>query len=198
MKNKVLFGLAAIVMVAVVFGCGKKPLGSINEAKAAVEAAKTAEAAVYLPDEFAAVEDSLNSIMASVTAQDSKLFKNFGDAKVKLEETVTLANQVAAKVASRKEEVKKEVETLMTEIKKVIAEDKTLMTRAPRGKEGVAVLEQIKTEIATIEASVVEAQGMYDKGLFMDALNKVKAGKERADGINAELKAAIAKVNARR
>jgi len=55
----------------------------------------------------------------------------------------------------------------------------------------------MKTEIATIEASVAEAQGMYDKGLFMDAHNKVKAGKERADGINAELKEAIRKVNAR-
>ena len=34
------------------------------------------------------------------------------------------------------------------------------MTKAPRGKEGAAVIEQIKTEMATIEASVVEAQGL--------------------------------------
>ena len=52
----------------------------------------------------------------------------------------------------------------------------------------------MKTEMTTIEASVAEAQGAYDKGAFMDALNKVKAAKERADGINTELKDAIAKV----
>jgi len=52
----------------------------------------------------------------------------------------------------------------------------------------------MKTEMATIEASVVEAQGLYDKGTYMDALNKVKAAKERAVGINTELKDAIAKV----
>ena len=86
----------------------------------------------------------------------------------------------------------------MTAIKAVIEENKTLMTKAPRGKEGAAVLEQIKTEMATIEASVVEAQGLYDKASYMDALNKVKAANERAVGINTELKDAIAKVKARR
>ena len=50
----------------------------------------------------------------------------------------------------------------------------------------------------TIEASVAEAQGLYDKGAFKDALNKVSAAKERAVGINTELKDAIAKVKLRR
>ena len=68
------------------------------------------------------------------------------------------------------------------------------MTKAPRGKEGAAVLEQIKTEMATIEASVAEAQALYDKGSYMDASNKVKAANESATGINTELKDAIAKV----
>ena len=136
--------------------------------------------------------------MADITAQESKLFKKFGPAKEKLAATLTLANQVAANAAVKKEEVKKEVETLMTAIKAVIEENKTLMTKAPKGKEGAAVLEQMKTEMTTIEASVVEAQGLYDKGTYMDALNKVKAANERATGINTELKDAIAKVKARK
>lgn len=198
MKNKVLMGLAAITMVAVLSGCGKKPQVEIDATNAAIESAKTAEAAVYVPAEFAAVQDSMNVIMADVTAQESNLFKKFGPAKVKLAETLTLANQVAANAAVRKEEVKKEFETSITELKAVIEENKTLITKAPRGKEGAAVLEQIKTEMATIESALVEAQGLYDKGAFMDALNKVKAAKERATGINTELKDAIAKVKARR
>jgi hypothetical protein len=39
---------------------------------------------------------------------------------------------------------------------------------------------------------------MYDKGSFMDALNKVKAAKESATGINTELKDAIAKVKGKK
>jgi predicted small lipoprotein YifL len=198
MKNKVLMGLAAIAMVAVLSSCGKKPQVEIDATNAAIEAAKTAEAAVYVPAEFAAVQDSMNAVMADITTQESKLFKKFGPAKEKLAATLTLANQVAANAAVKKEEVKKEVETGMTALKAVIEENKTLMTKAPKGKEGAAVLAQMKTEMATIEASVVEAQGLYDKGAYMDALNKAKAASERATGINTELKDAIAKVKGRK
>ena len=198
MKNKVLMGLAAIAMVAVLSGCGKAPQEKIDATNAAIAAAQTAEAAVYVPAEFAAVQDSMNAILADVEAQKSKLFKKFGPAKAKLDATLALANQVAANAAVKKEEVKKETETLMTDIKAVIEENNTLMKKAPRGKEGAAVLEQMKTEMTTIEASVVEAQGLYDKGAYMDANNKVKAAKERATGINTELKDAIAKVKGRK
>jgi cob(I)alamin adenosyltransferase len=198
MKNKVLMGLAAIAMVAVLSSCGKKPQVEIDATNAAIEAAKTAEAAVYVPAELAAVQDSMSVIMADVAAQESKLFKKFGPAKLKLQSTLALANKVAADAVAKKEAVKKEVETTITEVKAVIEENKTLMTKAPRGKEGAAVLEQIKTEMTTIEASVAEAQALYDKGSFMDALNKVKAAKESATGINTELKDAIAKVKGKK
>ncbi len=198
MKNKIFMGLAAIAMVAVLSSCGKKPQAEIDATNAAIEAAKTAEAAVYVPAEFAAVQDSMTAIMADVAAQESKLFKKFGPAKLKLASTLTLANQVAANAATKKEEVKKEVEATIAAVKVTIAENTTLMTKAPRGKEGAAVLEQIKTESATIDAAVVEAQGLYDKGTYMDALNKVKAASERATGINTELKDAIEKKTGKR
>jgi hypothetical protein len=194
MKNKVLMGLAAIAMVAFLSSCGKVPQVKIDATNAAIEAAKTAEAAVYVPAEFAAVQDSMKAIMADVEVQKGKLFKKFGPANLKLDATLALANKVAADAAVKKEEVKKEVETLMTEIKAVVEQNKTLFAKAPRGKEGAAVLEQIKTEMATIETSITEAQGLFDKGSFMDADNKVKAAKERAAGINTELKDAIDKV----
>lgn len=195
MKNKVLMGLATLMMVAFLSSCGKAPQAEIDAVNAAIEAAKTAEAAVYVPAEFAAVQDSMNAIMAEVEAQNGKLLKKFGPVEMKLESALAQAGQVAANAGVKKEEVKNEVGTLMTAIATVVEENKTLITKAPRGKEGAAVLEQIKTEMATIEASIAEAQGMFDNGAFMDALNKVKAAKESADGINTELKDAIAKVS---
>ena len=197
MKNKILMGIAAIAMVAFLSSCGKVPQEKIDATNAAITAAQTAEAAVYVPAGFAAVQDSMKAIMAEVEVQNGKLFKNYKNVTVKLDQTLAAANQVAANAATKKEEVKKEVETLMTEIKAVIEENATLVKKAPRGKEGAAVLEQIKTEIATIDASVVEAQGLYDKGAYMDADNKIKAAKERAAAINNELKEAIAKVKRR-
>ena len=198
MKNKVLMGLAAIAMVAVLSSCGKKPQTEIDATNAAITAAQTAEAAVYVPDEFAALQDSMKTVMADITAQESKLFKNFGTAKTKLASTLTLADKVAADAATRKEEVKSEADTLMTALKTVIDENGTLMKKAPRGKEGAAVLNAMKTDMSAIEASVTEAQGLIDNGTYMDALNKLKAAKEKADGINTELKDAIEKVTGKR
>lgn len=193
MKNKVLMGLVAIAMVAVLSSCGKKPQAEIDAANAAIEAAKTAEAAVYVPAEFAAVQDSLNAVMADITAQESKLFKKFGPAKEKLASILTLANKVAADAGTKKEEVKAEAANLLTGIKTVIEENGKLIPKLPRGKEGAAVIEQIKADLATVDASVVEAQGLFDKGTYMDALNKIKAAKEKADGLNTEIKEALTK-----
>ena len=194
MKNKVLMGLAAIAMVAFLSSCGKVPQEKIDATNAAITAAQTAEAAVYVPAAFAAVQDSMKAITAAVEVQKSKLFKKFGPISLKLDETLAAANKVAADAAVKKEEVKKEVETTMTAVKTVMTENGDLMKKAPRGKEGAAVLEAMKTDMAAIEASIAEAQAQFDKGSYMDALNKVKAASEKATGINTELKDAIDKV----
>lgn len=197
MKNRLFTGLAAVAMVAFLAACGKVPQAQIDATNAAIEAAKAAEANVYLPAEFAAVQDSMNVIQADIETQKSKLFKNFGDVKVKLDETLALANQVAANVGAKKDEVKKEAETLLNDIKAVIDENGKLIPKLPRGKEGQAVIDQIKAELETVNASVVEAQGLYDKGSFMDALNKIKAAKDKADSLNAEIKEALTKARIR-
>ena len=198
MKNKILMGLAAITMVAFLSSCGKVPQAKVDAVNAAITAAQTAEAAVYVPAEFTAVQDSMNAINAAIEVQKSKLFKKFGPIELKLDEALAAANKVATDAVAKKEEVKKEVETTMAEVKVVIEENGTLIKKAPRGKDEAAVLEAMKTDMATIVASVAEAQGLYDKGAFMDALNKAKAANDRAASINTELKDAIAKVKGKK
>jgi hypothetical protein len=193
MKNKVLMGLAAIAMVVVLASCGKVPQAQIDATNAAIEAAKAAEANVYLPAEFAAVQDSMNAVLANIETQKSKLFKKFGDSKAKLDEITNMANQAAAGVAAKKEEVKKEAQTLLTDIKTVIEENTKLIPKLPRGKEGVQVIEQIKADLSGVESAVAEAQGLFDKGSFMDAVNKIKSAKAKADGLNSEIKEALTK-----
>ena len=108
MKNKVLMGLAAIAMVAFLSSCGKVPQTEIDATNAAIAAAQAAEANVYVPAEFTALQDSMNAITAAVETQKSKLIKKFGPIKERLASTLTLANTVAANAATKKEEVKKE------------------------------------------------------------------------------------------
>ena len=197
MKNKILLGLAAIAMVAVLASCGKKPQAEIDATNAAITAGQAAEANVYLPAEFAALQDSMNKINAAITEIDGKLFKNYKTVVAKLADTKTLAEQVVANAAVKKEEIKKEAETMLTNIKTVVAENAKLLPKLPRGKEGAAVIEQIKSELGTVDATVTEAQGLFDKGAYMDALNKIKAATDKANGLNAEIKEVLTKARIR-
>jgi hypothetical protein len=197
MKNKILLGIAAVAMVAVLVSCGKVPQAEIDATNAAIAAAQAAEANVYLPADFTALQDSMNAINAAVEAQKGKLFKKFADVKAKAASTLALANTVAANAAVKKDEVKKEAETLLNDIKAVVAENAKLVVKLPRGKEGAAVIDQIKAELGTVDATVAEAQGLFDKGTYMDALNKIKAAKEKADGLNTEIKDALKKARIR-
>jgi len=135
----------------------------------------------------------MNAVLANIETQKSKLFKKFGDSKAKLDEITNMANQAAAGVAAKKEEVKKEAQTLLTDIKTVIEENTKLIPKLPRGKEGVQVIEQIKADLSGVESAVAEAQGLFDKGSFMDAVNKIKSAKAKADGLNSEIKEALTK-----
>jgi len=135
--------------------------------------------------------------MLQLKQKNGKLFKNFKLEVADLAATKTLAEQVAANAAVKKEEVKKEAETLLTDIKAVIEQNGKLIPKLPRGKEGAAVIEQMKADLANVDAAVVEAQGMFDKGTYLDALNKIKAAKEKADGLNAEIKEVLTKATIR-
>lgn len=198
MKNKILLGFAALTMVAFLSSCGKVPQEKIDAANAAIDSAKMAEADIYVSADFTAVQDSMNAVMADIEVQKSKLFKKFGPSSEKLDRILAKATEIKANAITKKEEVKKEVEGLMTEVTTLIEENNKLMKKAPRGKEGAAVLEQIKTEMTAIEASSTEAKGMYDAGKYMDALNKIKAAKDSATNINNELNEAIAKVKGKK
>jgi hemerythrin-like domain-containing protein len=197
MKSKLIFSFTAIVMAAMLVSCGKVPQAQIDAVNSALDSAKVLEADVYVPIEIAAVQDSMKAIMVEVEAQKSKLFRNFGTVEEKLADALDAANKVQADAVAAKDEVKNQVETLITGIRAVIDENTKLFPRAPRGKEGNAVLEQMKTEMTAVESAVTEAQSLYEKGAYKDAFDKVNAANDTAEKINTELKDAIRKVGGR-
>lgn len=197
---KKIFSISALVVVLalVLTGCGKYPQAEIDAAKAAVDSAKMVEVDRYLPDQFAAIQDSLNSAIQKAEEAKSKLFKNYGEAKQKLQAVVELAKQARANVDAKKNEVKQEVENFLNEIDQLINEDKDLLKKAPKGKEGKAALEQMQAELTAVENTVAEAKGLYDKGDYIGAKEKLMPAKEKAASINSELKAAIEKVKGKK
>jgi len=197
MKSKLVIGFASLMMLVMLAGCAKAPQEQIDAARNAIESARLAEADVYVPAEFTALQNEMTAVMANIEAESAKTFRNFRDAKLQLENIVTSAATVQQNAGIAKEQVGIEVQALLAEINNLIVENKDLMTKAPRGKEGAAVLEQFRNEMTVIEAAVAEATIMHQEGKFMAARDKITAAMANAQAINLELKDAIAKVKRR-
>jgi hypothetical protein len=199
MKNKffaiiALFGFAAIALSS----CSKVPQVEIDAANTAIEQSKLAGADVYTHDSFVALQDSMNSVMVSFEAEKSKLFKNYATVKEQLAGIAKLAETVKQEAEAKKEAMKVEIQTLITETKSLVESNKLLIDQAPKGKEGVAALSAIKGENETLEFALIEANTLFETGDYMATLDKVKVTNEKAASINAELSAVIAKFNAKK
>ncbi len=189
---------SSLVVGSIVFltaNCSKAPEQEIDAAKAAVEAAKEVEADRYSIDQFNAAEESLNAALVEIETQKSKfaMSRNFDKAKEMLATATTAATTAKEAAAVEKEKVKAESEAALALANTKVFEAKTLIEKAPKGKEGKEALEAISADIASVEASLVEAKTAIENGDFMGARDKAVAGSEKLESIKTELTTAIEK-----
>lgn len=189
----VLVGFAALTMLTT--SCAKLPQEELDAATAAVDAAKAVEAQRYLAADFNALQDSMNKATTMIETQKSKfsLFRSYKEAKALLATVTTMAITLKDDAVIRKEEVKNEVQTALTETTTLVEEVKALIAKAPRGKEGKAALEAIQTDLAGVEASLTEVATLVNNGDYLTAQEKVNAAKDKTNALKAELEEAISK-----
>jgi hypothetical protein len=192
MRNK-LFSLAIVAMLVMAAGCAKVPQAEIDSAQASLQEAQMAGAEIYQPEQMAALQDSFNKVMEQIEAEKSKFFASYGDVKDKLAAISQHAVQVQQSTIERKEMIKLEIQASLAEISTLLAENNALIEKAPKGKEGVAALEMIKTDMSVIESNVAETNALLETGDLIAAQGKANAAKEKAMGINTELKTVMEK-----
>jgi len=197
MKMKSLIAIPVLGLALFLSSCDKVPQVELDNANVAINDAKMAQADVYLPTQFAALEDSMRVVMADVEVQNSKWFKNFDGVRTKLTNLTTMATTVQTNTVAKIEEIKAEYQTAFAEVQQMIVDNKALVEKAPKGKEGREALEQIKGEISVVEISAVEAESLFEAGNYMEALNKINAAKSKSVALNTELTEAIAKTSKR-
>lgn len=198
--KKTILGISALaLMVLMITGCAKLPQVEMDAAKAAVESTKAVEANRYLAEEFNALQDSLNSALTSIEAEKSKFFltRSYTTLTEKLVAITATSETLKAKTEERKAQVRTEVQEAVTAVTELISQNKELLKKAPRGKEGKAALEAIQNDITVLEASLNEVNTLVTNGDYLTAQDKINAAKAKATAINEELKAAIAKVGKR-
>ncbi|UCF64957.1 MAG: DUF4398 domain-containing protein [bacterium] len=193
MRMKVMFiFISFLILSGLLIGCGSVPQQKVDEANAALEAAKTAEADRYVPDRYNAAKGALDGAMAEVKKQDSKLmFKNFDEAEKMLDNAINLAKEAEQAAVTRKQEVSQEIPLLMEQLKDAITQVKTLMKRAPRSKESMMALQSIKNDLDNLERIPDSANAAMQSGDYMSAYNSLKGGIDRANALINELNQAI-------
>ena len=196
MKTK--FFIAMLFFGSAVFflsGCQKAPQSEIDSAKSAVESAKSAEVDKYLAEEFQAIQDSLNVALAAIEEQNAKgsMGRKYDEPKQLLNKVTEMANNAVGNVQKRKTELKAQNEMLVVELKTLIEENKVLLAKAPKGKDGKAALDMISQDLTVIELTVTEATNLNSSGDILSAYDKLSASKIKANSIKSELTQAIDK-----
>lgn len=196
MKNILKFLVLAAVAIPLMTGCAKPPTEELAATKAAIEAAVTAEAPVYGPQELAAVKDQLGAAEKEIKVQEEKFFKNFDQAKAMLAKAKADADTLKAAIPARKEAAKKAAGEAEAAATAAIADAKALLATAPKGKGTRADIEALQADLKGVEDSMAEIKPLMDKEDFFGAADKAKAITARAQAVSEQVKAAIEKAKA--
>lgn len=191
-----IIGIVSILFVlAFLAGCAKAPQQDIDTTKAALEAAKSAEAERYVSDQYIAAKDSLDTALAEVERQNAKFawFRKYKDAQSMLQTATSKANATKDAAVAEKEKVRKEAEDTLLQAQTAVASGRDLLTRAPKGKGERAAVEQIKADLDAVEASFAEISTAITQGELISARDRARVSLERANSLNAELTTAIEK-----
>ncbi len=182
-----------ILVVFLLASCSK-PQQALDEAKAAVEAAKTEGADIYSAEELKALNDSLTAAMDEVETQSKKFFKSYGGSKGMLAKVKAEADALKASIPERKEKAKNEALAMMEETKAAVEEAKTYLENAPRGKGTKADIDAFTADLKGLEDSLTSVQESIDAEEYFGALDSAKTIKEKAISISDQIKQAIEKV----
>ncbi|MGB6864049.1 MAG: hypothetical protein WBE11_00010 [Candidatus Aminicenantaceae bacterium] len=193
MKNMIRLSVMGILVVFLLASCSK-PQQALDEAKAAVEAAKSEGADIYAAEELKALNDSLTAAMDEVETQSKKFFKSYGGSKDMLAKVKAEADALKASIPERKEKAKNEALAMMEETKAAVEEAKTYLENAPRGKGTKADIDAFTADLKGLEDSLTSVQESIDAEEYFGALDSAKTIKEKAISISDQIKQAIEKV----
>ena len=185
--RRILSGLVTIVLIFMLSSCGEVPQQDIDAAKAALDAAKEAQADLYLPDEYNAAKATLDRAMAMGKEEEEAMFSNYDEAIPVLKEAKSQEENLSSTVGAKKDEVKAEAEALLARVPEEVKTARTLWRKAPRGKGTREPLQMIKDEITATEASAAEVQPLIDSGDYLQARQKAQAIDSKLQSLQNEL-----------
>lgn len=188
------FFVAAIAATLMLSACGKQPTLEMDDAKASIDAVITQGGEKYAKDEVKALNDELNAAMEEVKTQDAKVLKNYGQAKEMLAEVKSKAEALQVEIPAKKEQAKNDAAAALEAATTAIADAKALLATAPTGKGTAADIEALRADVAGLEASLAETQGLIDGEDYSMAIDSANGISTKAAEVSAQVTQALEKV----
>lgn len=198
MKNTLKFLALIMVTIFLLVGCAKQPTEEISAAKASVDAVVAEGAQKFAAEDAKKLNDSMQAAQDEIKVQDGKTFKDYAKAKELLAKVTADAEALKAGLAAKKEEAKKNAAVAQEAAKASVAEAKTLLAKAPKGKGSKADIEALKADLKGIEDSLAEIKSANDSEDYNAAIEKSNAIKDKAAVISDQIKKAMEKVGTKK
>lgn len=188
--RKVYASLLVLALIALV-ACAKPPQQQIDAAKAAVAAAKAAQADVYAADSLKAASDKEAALDAELATQQSKFFKSYTLATQMTTELQTLADKAKADAVSGKEKAKADADAAIAAGDTAVNTAREDLKKAPKGKGSTADVAAMTGDVDTAAKAIADAKADVTAEKYTDAKTKAEGAKAGAEKVSADIAAAI-------
>lgn len=180
--------IMGLTLVAV--GCAKPPTQELDAAKAALDAAKAAEAEVYAPDTYRSASNAMSEANTKVEQKD------YEGAKASAIQTKELADRAKSEANTNKQQIRDEAQALINRIAPGINDARTSLNNAPRGKGADSDLDQLNADLSQADANLSSARSSLNGGKFKDALSQARSAESKLSQIQGSVQTANQKIEA--
>ena len=174
-QKKVNLIIAGTCVAFLFAGCAKAPFEELAAAKAAIQAAKDAEADKYMANNFKNLEKALKMAEDGIVNQQSKFFmtRKYKNVTEMLEKTVTLAKEIAAEAPKKKAETLEMIKgniDLVDGMLTATAKD----IKKNRRKKDKATIEELEGYLTEADSAAAQAKAAYASGDYFTAKDKLE------------------------
>lgn len=192
-------GLLATALIAttlLVTACAKPPQEALTAAQTAIEQAKTAEAEKYASDLFRAASDSLAAANQEIQTQASKfaLFRKYDRAAALLAAAQSTAAKASQDAVVNKEAAKNAANEALTMATAAVDSAKTMLAKAPVGKDNKADVEMMKADLTGAETNLEQVRQAIAQEDYFGAKSQADAIQTKAMQIVNDVQMAMDKM----
>ena len=177
-------------------GCSSPPAQELDAAKASIQGAATAGAEKYAPEDLKKLNGQLAAANDEIKAQDEKWFKSYDKAKEMLTKVKADADSLKPTLAAKKDAAKNAAAAAQSAAKGAVDEAKSLLAKAPAGKDSRAEIEAMKADVKGLDEGLAEVEKLTASEDYTAAADKAKAISEKAVAVSDQVKKAMEKVAA--